>query len=268
MKTQLDTQELLKIASKLVQKIGDALLTHRISFMSKNYNRDIKSEADIYSESFLIEELQKQTGLPILSEEAGIAQEPQKGEMCWIIDPLDGTMNFTRSFPLACVSVALWQDDNPILGVIYDFNHQKIYTGIVGHSAECNGNTIQVSDIADASQAILATGFPVGRSYDSPALIQFVQQVKQFKKIRMIGSAAMSLAYVASGVFDVYHEEDIMIWDVAAGLAIVKASGGDIRIQPGSKLHSVNCVASNYKLIDGFESYKTTDLGIIIGKVL
>ena len=250
MNTQNDLQDLLNLASGLVRKIGDAIRSKHRSFSSKNHDRDIKSEADIYSETYLIKELEQLTNLPTLSEESGAGREPQKGEMFWIIDPLDGTMNYTRSFPVACVSVALWQDENPILGIVYDFNHGNLYTGIVGQSAQCNNLPIQVSPTAEVSQAVLATGFPVGRSYDSPSLIKFVEQVQQFKKIRMVGSAAMSLAYVASGVFDLYHEEDIMIWDVAAGLAIIKAAGGEIRIEPGSKPHSVNCVASNKELID------------------
>lgn len=247
-------RELLNSAAELVRRVGDTIKSQRVSFSSINNARDIKSEADLYSETILIKGLNDLTDIPILSEEAGPNREPEQGEMHWIIDPLDGTMNFTRIFPISCISVALWMDEQPVMGIIYDFNHGNLYSGIVGESARCNGSAISVSTVSDPSQAVLATGFPVSRSYDSPALIRFVNQVKQFKKTRMIGSAAMSLAYVASAVFDIYYEEDIMIWDVAAGLAIISAAGGGILFKPGLKPYSVNCIATNKKLISSIQN--------------
>ena len=104
---------------------------------------------------------------------------------------------------------------------------------------------IFVSTVATTQQSVLATGFPVKREYDSGSLNKFINQVQQFKKIRMIGSAALSLAYVASGVYDAYYEEDIMMWDVAAGVALVKAAGGDYFLKPGKKENSVVCGATN-----------------------
>ena len=154
-------------------------------------------------------------------------------------------MNFTRGFPVSCVSIALWIDASPALGVILDLNGGRLYRGIAGQGAEADGEQLRVSAVDDAGQAVLATGFPTGRSYDTEDLAKFISSVKRFKKIRMIGSAALSLTYVASGVWEIYHEENVFVWDVAAGLALVKAAGGEIAFSPLASNGTFTVTASN-----------------------
>jgi myo-inositol-1(or 4)-monophosphatase len=116
---------------------------------------------------------------------------------------------------------------------------------VVGTGAFRDDRPIGVSTVADRSQAVLATGFPSGRDYGTDALTTFTQRVQAFKKIRMIGSAVLSLAMVAEGTFDAYFEEGIMLWDVAAGLALVAAAGGRIDVRPGARHLSVVATATN-----------------------
>ena len=108
-----------------------------------------------------------------------------------------------------------------------------------------DGESLRVSAVDEAGQAVLATGFPTGRSYDPENLSKFVSNVQRFKKIRMIGSAAMSLVYVASGVWEIYHEENVFLWDVAAGLALVEAAGGKVVCSELSSEGTFNVTASN-----------------------
>lgn len=205
--------------------------------------KDIKTRADVAAEELILARLAA-TGLPVVAEETAHEGVPPTGPH-WLVDPLDGTMNFTRGFPMHAVSIALWDGDTPVLGVIYDLPRATLYRGCVGTGAWRAEAPIHVSTTAERGQAILATGFPSGRDYSPEALAAFVGRVQAFKKIRMIGSAALSLALVADGTFDAYLEEDIMRWDVAAGLALVLAAGGNVRLHPGRSPLSVHASASN-----------------------
>lgn len=197
--------------------------------------KDIKLQADQDSEGAILAALAS-SGYPVLAEESGEHGETSTKEAMWVIDPLDGTMNFNRGLPICCVSVGLLYNGEPVLGVIYDFNHENWYTGIVGEGAWLNDEVMKVSDVRERSQGILSTGFPVNRDYSGGALEEFIEQIQQFKKVRFLGSAAMSLAYVASGCVDAYTEDDIMLWDVAAGVALVKAAGGYVELKPSEKI--------------------------------
>lgn len=246
----LSYHENLDLAIGISIKAGNYLLK-KVSRKVINFSdapKDIKLSADLNSEKIILTELKKTASYPILAEESGQDGKIHDNNPYWIVDPLDGTMNYTRNFPMACISIALWQNNEPVLGVVYDFNRKEMYSAVAREDAKLNDEIISVSETDSVEHGILATGFPSLRSYKTEPLNNFIKKVQVFKKIRMIGSAAMSLAYVASGRFDAYFEEDIMIWDVAAGLALVKAAGGEIYIKPGSRKHSVICAATNGKI--------------------
>lgn len=207
-------------------------------------DRDIKLQADIESEQIIIDILRDKSNFPILTEEQGsieIENVVVDGKYKWIVDPLDGSMNFSRGVDVCCVSIALWQDSNPVLGVVYDFNRNEFFTGLVNEGAWLNGYLISTRKVREKSNAILATGFPVSMDYSEKALSSYANDIRKYKKIRMIGSAALSLAYVSCSRFDFYHEKNIKIWDVAAGLALVQAAGGTIECEgyPGSEIVNV-----------------------------
>ena len=192
--------------------------------------RDIKHRADLETEKIIFNILGKNSEYPLLTEESGQHGNVHTDSPVWIIDPLDGTLNYTRGIGFCCVSIALWQRDKPILGVVFDFNREELFSGLVGQGAWCNEKPIVVSNIECPAKAVLTTGFPVNRDFSSGAIKDFLVQVQQFKKIRLLGSAALSLAYVACGRVDAYTEEDIMLWYVAAGIALVKAAGGFVLV--------------------------------------
>ena len=125
-----------------------------------------------------------------------------------------------------------------------------MFSSFQNQGAFKNDLRITVNTLNQKDQAILATGFPSGRDYSNNALDPFILSVQEYKKIRMLGSAALMLSYVSCGYFDVYHEDDIYIWDVAAGLALILEAGGEFSIQPGSSDLKYNVKATNNFLIN------------------
>ena len=221
----------LAIAEQAALKAGSFLATAKKSSLKINISsrRDAKIKADQQAETIILRLLRKYTDFSILTEESGfLLGQAEHKEPNWIIDPLDGSLNFSRGIPICCISISLWRDSQPILGVIYDFNRHELFKGVVGGGAVLNGRRIHVSSVAKKSAAIMMTGFPVGADFSSQAILSFVNNLRVFKKVRLLGSAALSLAYVACGRADCYAENGIRIWDVAAGLALVKAAGGRI----------------------------------------
>jgi myo-inositol-1(or 4)-monophosphatase len=190
-------------------------------------DRDLKLSADLQAETVILDHLSKRSKYPVVSEEA------YKGENLsefagpyWIVDPLDGTYNFGRKIGFCCVSIALWSAGEPLLGVVYDFNRDIMYEGVVGCGAYSNGVRIEVAQPVKSEQAVLLTGLPVAGDFSTRGIEAFSARIIRFKKVRLLGSAALSLALVSSGSSDVYYERGIRIWDVAAGLALVISAGG------------------------------------------
>ena len=238
----------LALAKHAAQRAGDLLkkaFTQPKTVLSE-IGKDIKLQADQDAEAIIIEIL-SQSKYPLLAEESGTHGDHTSSDPIWVIDPLDGTMNFHRSIPLCCVSIGLMQGTTPLLGVIYDFNHDTWYTGIVGEGAWLNDAPMHVSTITQIDKAILATGFPAQGDYSAEALNQRIVQFQDFKKVRCLGSAAMSLALVSDGTIEAYSENAIMLWDIAAGVALVKAAGGHVDFTPHPTIpwsYCVNAVSS------------------------
>lgn len=211
--------------------------------------RDVKIVADQHIENYIIQELSKESGYPILSEESGSTGGFDSSRIQWIIDPIDGSLNFSRGIPISCISIGLWREMEPLLGVICDFNRGETLSGIVGHGAWLNGLPIHVSDIQEKAKAILCTGFPSKSDFSSGYLSDFIHDLQNYKKVRLLGSAALSLAYVACGRVDCYRENSIHLWDIAGGIALVKSAGGFIRVEQSDDKHLFNVIASNSCLI-------------------
>jgi len=193
--------------------------------------RDLKLEADYALHQFICEALGKRSGFPVISEESPTDHWKQVNHgYVWIVDPLDGSLNFARGIPFASISIALWRGMTPLVGVVYDVHRQELFSGVVGTGAWLNGAAIHVSGVQRTHDAVLCTGFPVRMDYATSAIQEFITRVQTYKKVRLLGSAALSLAYVACGRADVYQEDRIALWDVAAGLALVQAAGGIIHV--------------------------------------
>ena len=226
-----DLRDLLAMAEAAAAAAGEALLTNRAiwSVIEAEEGREVKVAADKEAEALILETLKRASPYPIISEEAGWARARERGDrFVWAVDPLDGSVNYLRHYPHCAVSIALMDNGAPVLGVVDCFVLRERFTGVVGEGAWLNGAPMRVSEIADPAQGILQTGVPARASDDSMKL--FEQRLRTWRKVRMIGSAASALAYVAAGRAEAYRESGSMIWDVAGGCALVKAAGGDYHI--------------------------------------
>ena len=153
---------------------------------------------------------------------------PSRGR-AWIIDPLDGTVNFIHGLAPVCVSVALWEDRTPRVGVVIEAIRGEEFTAARGEGARLDGVPISVSGCARLSQALVGTGFPYDRRERAGRYAAVVAAVlASCQGIRRRGAAALDLCYVAAGRFDAFWEQGLAIWDVAAGILIVEEAGGRV----------------------------------------
>jgi myo-inositol-1(or 4)-monophosphatase len=234
----LDFDSYLNIAKSAALLAGEFLLKaqgkdHEVLL---NTGRDLKLKLDIDAEEIIKEHINSKTSFLILGEETGMSGlvhddvDQEEVDPYWVIDPLDGTSNFFRQIPISCVSIALMQGPKPILGVIYDFNHGELYYGHKESKAFVNEAEIRVSNFALKNESTLVTGIPAKNNYSDDEFSKMITAFQAWKKVRMIGSAAMASVYVAAGKAETYKEDGIFLWDIAAGAAIVEAAGGIAKI--------------------------------------
>jgi myo-inositol-1(or 4)-monophosphatase len=223
--------ELLEIARHAATEAGVALAAHRPQWgvIASEQGREVKIDADTRAEELILRALEREAPFPVISEEVGwVREDEQSAGLVWAVDPLDGSVNYLRGYPHCAVSIALLKNGSPVLGVVNCFVLGENFSGMVGKGADLNGQPIQVSEIASPLQGIIQTGVPSRASDESMRL--FEARLKTWRKVRMIGSAATALAYVAAGRAEAYRESGSMIWDVAAGCALVAAAGGIVSI--------------------------------------
>ena len=221
---KMNLNELKDLAIQAALKAGKFLINNKsvTKEIFKEEGRDIKLIIDQETEKLIRLSLQS-TNIPILGEEYG--GEISK-ERFWVIDPIDGTANYFRGLDECCISIALMDGDEALIGVIYNFNNNQIFTATKNGGAFLNSVKISVSNIDLKSKASITTGFPTSESIESS--MNFLEGLKGWKKVRMFGSAALSCAYVASGKCDYYAEKGVFLWDFAAGICLVKEAGGNI----------------------------------------
>ena len=241
----------ISIARKASLEAGKILVNNKEVLNKATFesSKDIKLEADISAEKLIKAILSEESAFPILAEESGKSVD-DLGSTFWVVDPLDGTANYSRDIPICCVSIALIKDLEPVMGVIYDFNNNDLYEGSIFQPALLNGNALNVSTISKASDGILVTGLPNNTDYSDEAMLKMIKDFQDWKKVRMIGSAAMASMYVASGKADLYKEFGTYLWDVAAGAAIVKAAGGRADIINRRENFQVDAYFSNSKIVE------------------
>jgi myo-inositol-1(or 4)-monophosphatase len=230
---------LLNFAQNVAREAGLILLEKfgRVLKTTDKGDKNIVTEADIASEEYIVGQIK--THFPrhrILAEEAGeVIVETGESEYRWVIDPLDGTTNFSHGYPCFCVSVGLERDGVLQLGAIYDPTRDEMFAAERGNGATLNGRRIQTSSVENLERALVVTGFP----YDVQTRERFVELFSRFvlnsQAVRRDGSAAIDLAYVACGRFEGFWEEGLSPWDTAAGALIVEEAGGRVSHYNGSK---------------------------------
>lgn len=194
---------------------------------------DPVTEVDHRSEAAILEVLtQCFPDDPVVREEGG-GILPDGGRV-WLVDPIDGTTNFIRGFPWMSVSVALWIDDAPAVGVVVDITTGNEYTAVAGTGAWLNESPITVSAAQDLGEALIVTGFPYDRTERVEICdTRFRRVLASAQGIRRLGAASLDLCMVASGKLDGYWEEDLSPWDMGAGVLMVLEAGGAVTDQDG-----------------------------------
>ena len=243
-----DHGSLLSLAKEAVLSALQTLVDMSASLPAYRFAVDLPREVKATADRVLDEEILRRlapTGLSLLSEESGELVGTTKAGLRWIVDPLDGTVNFVRRLAPCAVSIALYHEDSPIFGVIGEYPTLRLAWGGPFIGAYVEHHPVRVSKTNEKNKAVLCTGFPARFDFDGRAATLFIKRVSAYGKVRMLGAASLSLLQVAKGSADAYAEQDIMLWDVAAGLALVGGAGGHISVSPGRYPHSLNIFASN-----------------------
>lgn len=219
-----DTIDLCTEVSEFMRKELEGFDLSRIE--QKGSSSNLVSYVDKESEKRLVSRLsQLLPGSGFLAEEG--TDLKASNEYTWIIDPLDGTTNYLHGLPIFAISIGLQRNDKTILGIVYDISNNHCYHAIEHGVAYCNDKQIRVSGISTLEESLLATGFPY---YHSDKKEDYLEIIKLFLEkthgIRRLGSAAMDLAYVASGKLEGFFEYNLKPWDVAGGAFIVQQAGG------------------------------------------
>lgn len=226
----MNYQELCEQSITLIKETGTYILAQR-----KDFTEDAVETKSLNSLVSFVDKTAEQklvAGLSAILPEAGfIAEEGTSDKIGntynWVIDPLDGTTNFIHGVPLYSISVALMQNNQPVIGVVYEINLDECFYAWKDSAAYLNGHTISVTQTQNLSDTLLATGFPY---HDFDKMEGFLASLRYFMEntrgLRRLGSAAVDLAYVACGRFDGFYEYGLNPWDVAAGAFIVERAGG------------------------------------------
>ena len=197
-------------------------------FIEKKGFNDLVSFVDKEAEAMLVD------GCSQALPEAGFITEEgtstkEGAEYTWVIDPLDGTTNFSHGLPVYSISVALMRGSVVVMGVVYEINRDELFYALEGQPAYLNDQEINVSEVSHLSDSLLATGFPY---YDFDNMAEYLAILHDFMRsthgLRRMGSAAVDLAYVACGRFEGFFEYNLNVWDVAAGAFIVQQAGGTV----------------------------------------
>lgn len=246
---------LLSTAIEAARKAGDLLkegFRSDFSISSKTRFHDLVTEYDHRAESIIMEHIRMHfPDHALLTEESG--HHESQSEITWIIDPLDGTVNFAHGIPFFCISIAAVNSGEILCGVIYSPMTDEMFTAELGKGAYCNGTRLQVTHTSVLKEAFLVTGFPYSVS-DNPGhcIEHFAHIVSLGIPVRRLGSAALDLAYVASGRFDGFWEIALQPWDMAAGSLLVREAGGIVIDYAGKELNvleSSSIIAGNALLV-------------------
>jgi myo-inositol-1(or 4)-monophosphatase len=241
----------MEIALEAARSGGDLLkrkLRQKRSVSLKG-DRDLVTDADIASQQVIVSIIRKSfPGHEIIAEESTAIQASPKENYQWIVDPLDGTTNFSHGSPEFAVSIGLSFNKEVILGVVYYPALGEMFSAERGQGASLNGARIHVSQVNSLEQALVATGFPYDIKTDSKYNFDHFSNFEtRVQAVRRFGAAAINLAYVACGRFDAYWESRLEPWDMAAGILLVREAGGKISDFKGNALSLANgqVVAAN-----------------------
>lgn len=224
-----------------------------LKISNKEGINNLVTEADHASEKAIIDTIREQFPAHyILSEESG--ELVMDSEYKWIIDPIDGTVNYANGIPICCVSIGLEHNGTMIMGAVHNPFMREFFLAEKGQGATLNGDPIQVSSQSDVLKSCLVTGFPYTYINEPNGPLEvFGRLIRKGIPVRRLGSAAIDLCWVAAGRFDGFFEHKLQAWDSAAGFLMVEEAGGKVTDFKGDYYspYQPHIVASNGKVHDG-----------------
>ena len=212
--------------------------------------RDFYTDADLAAQAAIVDRIRARDPQAAILAEENI-QPPDGATTLWVIDPLDGTTNYSRHIPVFSTSIALVRDGQPVLGVIYDPLREDVFAAELDRGATLNGEPVHVSTASEIGAAIIGLDWGRGEAARSRELAWLQRTGLQSRTIRAIGSAALGMCYLAAGWIDVYYHCALMPWDGAAGKIIIEEAGGQLlnhQRQPWNYVEP-DCIGCNPKLL-------------------
>ena len=241
----------LDAAVEAARAAGELLRQHFQQPLRVNSSQahDIKLEIDVRAQELITESLLKKFPEHALYGEEGIVGN-QKSNYQWVVDPLDGTVNYFYSIPHFCVSIALRFRGEIIVGVIHDPMRDETWATQKGGKATLNDKPVRVSERPDLAEAVISVGLSKTGVTISAGLPLLQEMVHRARKCRLMGSAALDMAYVACGRFDAYIEQGISLWDIAAGWILVENAGGGVELKPRTDMKEKYSIIASNGVID------------------
>lgn len=240
----LDAIDIARNAGRIIRPY---FRSDRLDIHAKLNQADIVTAADKASEAYIVKSIRHlYPSHSILSEEMGA--EDHETDYRWIIDPLDGTTNFSAGLPIFAVSIGIEYRGEPVVGVVYAPVLDELFTAVRGNGAFLNGTPVRVKETESLEQAVISTGFPVDKKVNPDNNLDNTARVMPLVRgIRRLGSAAMDVCYVAAGFLDGYWEMNLHDWDVAAAKLILSEAGGEIFSFRDNR--NVSLIASGHALM-------------------
>lgn len=249
----MDQAGLLELAEVAARRAGDLLLDRfggpARGLSSKTSPTDLVSDADRDAERLLLEVIRDaRPDDGIVAEESGTSTSATG--LTWVLDPLDGTVNYLFGIPLWCVSVAVEDADDAVAAVVHDPNRNETFTATKGGGARLNRTPLGISSRSELSTALIATGFAYSADVRARQAELFSKVIRRVRDIRRGGSAALDLAWLAAGRFDGFYEAPMGPWDKAAGVLLVTEAGGSVTPLPAPRDKNPGVIAGGRELHD------------------
>ena len=241
----------LDVAEKAARAAGELLRQNfgRPMRVNSAEVHDIKLEIDVQAQKLITKLLLEEFPEHALYGEEGIVGD-QSCEHQWVVDPLDGTVNYFYGIPHFCVSIALRVRSEIMVGVVYDPIREEMWTGQKGETPRLNGHHFHVSDRADLAEAVVSVGLSKTGATIEAGLPLLLKLVHRARKCRLLGSAALDMAYVACGRLDAYIEQGISLWDIAAGWLLIENAGGTVDLRPREDMKDKYSIIASNGVID------------------
>lgn len=219
-----------------------------LGITTKSNVYDVVTRVDKECEAFLLSQISAAfPGHAVLGEESG--KHEGKEDFCWVIDPLDGTNNYSQGLPVFTVSIGLQYRGKTVLGVVYAPYFNELYSAALGKGAFLNGKPLRVGDKKDLEHSVVATGFPYDKDVNPDNNVENVARIlPHLRGLRRMGSAAYDLCCVAAGFFDGYWEFSLQPWDMCAGALIVEEAGGIVKSFRENR--GISIIAGNPQLVE------------------